>query len=129
MENQDVSVKTLSQRVQLDERIRSARELACVTAASHADKSLAWIAEHIFDSEAGVTLYFCLGELNVRIAEQESNGMVLSQPAEVQGLVPPARTAYWETYIEMLVMYLGLKKQDLRLNPAGHGRYLLDDFE
>lgn len=123
MENTISSIKTLSERVQLDDKIRTARELGCLTAAKHAEVALAWISKHIFDNPGGITMGFCLNNLNIGVVGKDPSEVILTPPAEVRAFILPAKTAYWESYHENIRLFLGVRK------PLFSGQYVQLSFE
>lgn len=117
------NIKSLKERVLLDEQLRVARELGCLTAAKHAEEALAWIAKHIFDNPAGVTLGFCLTNLNIGIVGKNPSEVILTSAKEVRDFTRPAQEAYWEAYEQNLLLFLGVKK------PIPYGQYSKLSFE
>ena len=129
-ENKTVeAIRTLSERVQLDEKLRTARELGCLTAAKHAEEALAWIAEHIFDNPAGITMGFCLGNLNIGVVGKDPSELILVSPGEVRNFIRPAKNAYWESYYENIRLFLGLRKPVPDLFSGQHAQLSFEDFE
>ena len=122
------AVKTLSERVQLDEKLRVARELGCLTAAKHADEALEWISKHIFDNWNGVTIGFSLNTLNLGVAEENPCEVMFTPPDEIKDFVPPARNAYWDSYFENLPHFLGLQKPLTLLCRGFSDNFMLEDF-
>lgn len=123
------AVKTLSERVNLDEKLRVARELGCLTAAKHADEALEWISQHIFDSWDGVTISFGLNTLNLGVAGRNPCEVSFEAPDEIKDFVPPASTAYWLSYHESLMHFMALKKPLPALCIGSSGTFKLEDFD
>lgn len=122
------AVKPLSERVQLDEKLRTAHELGCLTAAKHADEALEWISKHIFDSWDGVTIGFSLNTLNLGVAGVNPCEVMFTPPDEIKDFVAPARNAYWDSYFENLPHFLGLKKPLPTLCRGFSEAFTLEDF-
>lgn len=122
------AVKTLSERVQLDEKLRTAHELGCLTAAKHADEALEWISKHIFDNCNGVTIGFSFNTLNIGVAGGDPCEAMFTSPDEIKDFVTPARNAYWDSYFENLPHFLGLKKPLPLLCRGFSDNFLLEDF-
>lgn len=124
-----IAVKTLSERVQLDEKLRTAHELGCLTAAKHADEALEWISKHIFDNWNGVTISFSVTNLNLGVAGGNPCEVMFTPPDEIKDFVPPARNAYWDSYFENLPHFLGLKKPLPILCKGFSEDFMLQDFD
>ena len=123
------AVKPLSERINLDEKLRVARELGCLTDAKHADEALEWISKHIFDSWDGVTIGFSLNTLNLGVAGVNPCEVMLTPPDEIKDFVAPARNAYWDSYFENLPHFLGLKKPLPTLCRGFSEAFTLEDFK
>lgn len=123
------AVKTLSERVNLDEKLRVAHELGCLTAAKHADEALEWISKHIFDNWNGVTIGFSVTNLNLGVAGGNPCEVMFTPPDEIKDFVAPARNAYWDSYFENLPHFLGLKKPFPNLRRGFSDTFMLQDFD